>query len=127
MPISYVQHSKSRLVPRIPRWSNERPLTADAGAIADEEETREMKRIGVGIIGTGWCGGIRAETCAAHPLVKSLHIAEIRPERLAEVAAKTSPRTATADYRELLGLDEIDAVYISATPETTHYPIARDC
>jgi predicted dehydrogenase len=86
-----------------------------------------MNQIGVGIIGTGWCGGIRAETCAAHPLVKSLHIAEIRPERLAEVAAKTSPRTATSDYHELLGLDEIDAVYISATPETTHYPIARDC
>jgi predicted dehydrogenase len=86
-----------------------------------------MKQIGVGIIGTGWCGGIRAETCAAHPLVKSLHIAEIRPERLAEMAAKTAARTATADYRELLRLEEIDAVYISATPETTHYPIARDC
>ncbi len=86
-----------------------------------------MKQIGVGIIGTGWCGGIRAETCAAHPLVKSLHIAEIRPERLAEIAAKTAAQTATADYRELLALDEIDAVYISATPETTHYPIARDC
>jgi predicted dehydrogenase len=86
-----------------------------------------MKQIGVGIIGTGWCGGIRAETCAAHPLVKSLHIAEIRPERLSEIAAKTAARTATADYRELLALDEIDAAYISATPETTHYPIARDC
>jgi predicted dehydrogenase len=86
-----------------------------------------MKQIGVGIIGTGWCGGIRAETCAAHPLVRSLHIAEIRPERLAEMAAKTAARTATADYRELLRLEEIDAVYISATPETTHYPIARDC
>ena len=86
-----------------------------------------MRQIGVGIIGTGWCGGIRAETCAAHPLVKSLHIAEIRPERLAEMAAKTVARSATADYRDLLALAEIDAVYISATPETTHYPIARDC
>lgn len=86
-----------------------------------------MKQIGVGIIGTGWCGGIRAETCAAHPLVRSLHIAEIRPERLAEMARATGARTATADYRELLDVAEIDAVYISATPETTHYPIARDC
>ena len=86
-----------------------------------------MRQIGVAVIGTGWCGGIRAETCAAHPLVKSLHIAEIRPERLAEMAAKTGARTVTAEYRELLGLAEIDAVYISATPETTHYPIARDC
>jgi len=34
----------------------------------------------VRIIGTGWCGGIRAETCAAHPLVT--HSAKI-------VAART--------------------------------------
>ena len=86
-----------------------------------------MRQIGVGVVGTGWCGGIRAEACAAHPLVKSLHIAEVRPERLAEMAKATGARSATADYRELLELAEIDAVYISATPETTHYPIARDC
>ena len=85
-----------------------------------------MKQIDVGIIGTGWCGGIRAETCAAHPLVNNLHIAENRPERLAEVAKATGAKTATADYRELLAIKEIDAVYISATPETTHYPMARD-
>jgi len=85
-----------------------------------------MEQIGVGIIGTGWCGGIRAETCAGHPLVKSLHVAEIRPERLREIAAKTRAQTATADYRELLRKDEIDAIIVSATPESTHYPIARD-
>ena len=28
-------------------------------------------------------GGIRADTCAAHPLVRNLHLAEVRPERLA--------------------------------------------
>jgi predicted dehydrogenase len=86
-----------------------------------------MKPIGVGIIGTGWCGGIRAETCARHALVKSLHLAEIRPERRAEVAKATGAATATIDYRKLLDIDEIEAVYISATPETTHYPMARDC
>jgi predicted dehydrogenase len=85
-----------------------------------------MKQIGVAIVGTGWCGGIRAETCAASALVSSLHLAEIRPERLAEVAKATAARTATADYRELLKIDAIEAVYISATPETTHYPMARD-
>jgi predicted dehydrogenase len=86
-----------------------------------------MRQIGVGIIGTGWCGGIRAETCAAHPLTGSLHLAEIRPERRAEVAKATGAATATIDYRQLLGIAEIEAVYISATPETTHYPMARDC
>jgi len=86
-----------------------------------------MRQISVAVVGTGWCGGIRAETCAAHPLVKSLHIAEVRPDRLDEMAKATGARSATADYRELLDLAEIDAIYISATPETTHYPIARDC
>src|SRR5438270_609590 len=61
-----------------------------------------MKQIEVGIIGTGWCGGIRAHTCAANPLVKGLHLAEIRPERLAEVAAATNACTAVAEYHHLL-------------------------
>ncbi|MCW5606292.1 MAG: Gfo/Idh/MocA family oxidoreductase, partial [Burkholderiales bacterium] len=86
-----------------------------------------MKQINVGIIGTGWCGGIRAETCTANPFVNHLHIAETRPERLAEVAAATGAKTATTDYRDLLKIDEIDAFYISATPETLHYPMAREC
>ena len=86
-----------------------------------------VKQINVGIIGTGWCGGIRAETCAANPVVGHLHLAEVRSERLAEVARATRAKTATADYRDLLKIGEIDAFIISATPETTHYPIARDC
>ena len=87
----------------------------------------DTRQIDVGIIGTGWCGGIRAETCAGHPAVRNLHIAEIREERLAEVAAASRPVTATRDYRELLEIDAIEAVFISATPEDTHHPMARDC
>jgi scyllo-inositol 2-dehydrogenase (NAD+) len=86
-----------------------------------------MKQINVGIIGTGWCGGIRAETCAAYPLVRNLHIAETRPERLAEVAKACRPKTATADYRDLFKIDEIDAYIVSLTPEKLHYPVAREC
>jgi len=86
-----------------------------------------MKQISVAIIGTGWCGGIRAETCAAHPLVKSLHLAEVRPERLEEMSRKTRAASAVADYRKLLEIKDLEAVYISATPEDTHYPMARDC
>ena len=86
-----------------------------------------MKRIGVGIIGTGWCGGIRAETCAANPLVSSVHVAELRPERLDEIAKAINARTAVIDYRQLLTIADVEAIYISATPETTHYPMAREC
>jgi predicted dehydrogenase len=86
-----------------------------------------MKPIEVAVIGTGWCGGIRAETLAAHPLVSALHIAEVNKVRLQEIRAKTRARSAVSDYKDLLKQTEIEAVYISATPETTHYPMARDC
>jgi len=86
-----------------------------------------MTPIGVAVIGTGWCGGIRAETLAAHALVSSLHIAEVKQERLTDLKNRLKPKTATTDYQELLNRDEISAVYVSATPESTHYPIAKDC
>src|SRR6185436_13861174 len=47
--------------------------------------------------------------------------------RLQELSKKLKPASATADYKQLLGNREIEAVYISATPESTHYPMAKDC
>ncbi|MBM3559803.1 MAG: Gfo/Idh/MocA family oxidoreductase [Alphaproteobacteria bacterium] len=85
-----------------------------------------MKPLGVGVIGAGWCGGIRAETLAPHPLVGGLHLAETNQERLYEVAAKTEARSITTDYKQLLKRDDVAAVYISATPETTHFPMAKE-
>ena len=85
-----------------------------------------MKPIGVAVIGTGWCGGIRAETLGGHPLVSGLHLAEINQDRLWELAAKTEARTAVTDYREILKREDVAAVYISATPEHTHFPMAKD-
>lgn len=86
-----------------------------------------MKQVNVAVIGTGWCGGIRAETLARSALVDKLHICEIRPERLEEVRALTNPASATTDYRDIIANPDISVVYISTTPESTHYPIARDC
>ena len=81
----------------------------------------------VAVIGTGWCGGIRAETLSKSALVDALHICEIKPERLEEVRALTNPATATTDYQEIVANPNISVVDISTTPEPTHYPIARDC
>jgi predicted dehydrogenase len=85
-----------------------------------------MKQINLGIIGTGWCGGIRAVAASASPWVNELHIAEIREERLKEVAELATPATATTDYRNLTENPSIGAVMISTTPEPTHYPIAKE-
>jgi len=78
----------------------------------------------VAVVGAGWCGGIRAQALAGHPLVRELHVAEIRPQRLAEISKQAGAKSATADYRELL--DKVEAVYISATPESLHFPMARE-
>lgn len=93
--------------------------------LKNELEVR-MEQINVGVIGAGWCGGIRASTSAANALVKDLHIAEINPERLEEVSAETRAASATTDYHDLLAREDIAAVMISATPEHTHYPMAKD-
>jgi predicted dehydrogenase len=85
-----------------------------------------VKQIGAAVVGVGWCGGIRAETLAVHPLVKELHLAEVREDRLEEMEAKTRPTSATTDYKKLLDRKGIDAVYISATPENLHFPMAKE-
>ena len=81
----------------------------------------------VAVIGTGWCGGIRSETLSRSALVSKLHICEIKPDRLAEVRKLTNPATATLDYQDIVKNPDISVVYISTTPEHTHFPIARDC
>jgi myo-inositol 2-dehydrogenase/D-chiro-inositol 1-dehydrogenase len=90
-------------------------------------ERNQMKQVEAAVIGTGWCGGIRAEALARSALVDKLHICEIRPDRLAEVKALTNPATATLDYQDFIRNDAIKVVYICTTPEQTHYPITRDC
>jgi predicted dehydrogenase len=86
-----------------------------------------VKQVEAAVIGTGWCGGIRAETLSRSALVDKLHICEIRPDRLAEVKALTNPASATLDYQDIVRNEKISVVYISTTPESNHYPIARDC
>ena len=86
-----------------------------------------MNPVEAAVIGTGWCGGIRTETLARSALVHKLHICEIRPDRLAEVKALTNPASATLDYQDIIRNPDISVVYISTTPESNHYPIARDC
>jgi scyllo-inositol 2-dehydrogenase (NAD+) len=88
-----------------------------------------MKRIpepiNVGIIGTGWCGGIRAVTAAASPLVGVLHIAETNEERRSEMAVATDAETVTGNWEDLIVDPDIQALMISATPESVHYPMAK--
>ncbi len=83
-----------------------------------------INQINVGVIGTGWCGGIRANACHNNPLVNKLFLAETNTKRLNELKNSLDVKGATEDWKELINNDEIDTIIISATPETTHYPMA---
>ena len=83
-----------------------------------------IKQINVGVIGTGWCGGIRANACNNNPLVDKLYIAETNKKRLAELKSFLDIEGASENWQELVSNDDIDTIIISATPETTHYPMA---
>ncbi len=104
-----------------------RKLERGRPARAPSIEERSVERPEAAVIGTGWCGGIRAETLARSALCRKLHICEIRPDRLAEVKALTNPASATLDYQDIVRNADISVVYICTTPEHTHFPIARDC
>jgi scyllo-inositol 2-dehydrogenase (NAD+) len=84
-----------------------------------------MRQINLGIIGTGWCGGIRAVAASRNPLVGELHLAEIDPARLEEIAAQINPTSATGDWEQIIGNPDIDAVIVSATPEDLHHPMTK--
>jgi scyllo-inositol 2-dehydrogenase (NAD+) len=84
-----------------------------------------MKQIGVGVIGAGWVGGIRANACASSAVVSELHIAETNPDRAAEIAAETKATRVTDDWRELVATESIEAIIIASTPESARYPILR--
>src|SRR5262244_3983358 len=87
-----------------------------------ETKDYEVKQVEVAVIGTGWCGGIRAETLSRSALVDELHVCEIRPDRLAEIKALTNPASATVDYQDIVRNPNISVVYICTTPEQTHFP-----
>jgi len=82
-----------------------------------------MNQLKVGVIGTGWVGGIRANACADNALVGELHIAEINPERQAAMKVETNPASITDDWQTLITNDSIDVIIISMTPETLRFPM----
>ena len=87
-----------------------------------------MKQVEVAVIGTGWCGGIRAETLSRSALVDKLHICEIRPDRLAEVKALTKPGDARRSTTRTSCATRTSRWSMSAPRRSqTIIPITRDC
>ena len=80
---------------------------------------KNARRIGLAIVGGGRVGLFRGEVAARHPQVDFIGLAEIKPDRAQQVAAKIGADFVTTDYRELLARPEVTAAII-ATDEHLH-------
>jgi predicted dehydrogenase len=80
---------------------------------------KQAKKVGLAIVGAGRVGLIRGELAARHPAVGWIGNAEKIPERAKFVADKVGADFVTADYRELIGRPEVNALVVS-TDEHLH-------
>lgn len=82
-------------------------------------ERKEPRQIGLAIIGGGRVGERRGAVASRHPMVSWIGVAEIRPERRAEIGALVDADFVTDDYRALLDRPEVTAAIV-ATDEDMH-------
>lgn len=84
------------------------------------------KKVRVGVIGAGGIGtSVHLPAYAALPDVEIVAVADIIEERAKKAAERFGAPHAFADYKELLKLDELDAVTV-CTPNYMHAPITID-
>lgn len=84
-----------------------------------------MKTVRAGVIGLGTWGAAHLATYAEHPAARLVAACDLDAARLEAATERYGIPHAASDYRDLLGLPELDAVSI-VTPDFTHTPIVLD-
>ncbi len=84
-----------------------------------------MSEVKVGVIGCGMISGMHLRAYKSLPDVNVVACADVNIERARQRASEFDVPHVFKDYKELLNMDEIDAVSI-CTPHALHAPIAID-
>ena len=84
-----------------------------------------MKKINVGIIGTGFIGLVHIEALRRINVINIKALADTNAKRAREKAIEYDIEKSYGDYRELLKDDEIDSIHI-CTPNFLHYEMAKE-
>jgi predicted dehydrogenase len=85
----------------------------------------KTKPIKTAIIGTGFMGRVHLEAVRRLEFVEVSAVAGRTMDAAQQLGAGFSIPIITADYREILGNPEIDAVHI-CTPNAQHFPMAKE-
>jgi len=75
--------------------------------------------LGIGIVGSGRIGTLRARLATGHPAVHYVAVSDREPAKAQELAKKVGAQFFSADNRELIGRPEVNAVVVS-TSEGEH-------
>lgn len=81
-----------------------------------------QQKIRVGVVGVGYGAYMHIPGLQAYPDTEALAVCSARQERAEAAAKKYGIPHVFTDYRKMLELDELDAVFI-ATPPHLHYPV----
>ena len=79
----------------------------------------KQSNIGIGVVGAGRIGTLRARLAAKHPCVRFLAISDRDPARARALAEEAGADLHTGSNEEVIGHPEVTAVIVS-TPEQEH-------
>ena len=86
-----------------------------------------MKKTKIAVIGCGTIArNAHMPSYSKNPMAEIKYLVDIKPERAIELAKQYNVPYTTADYKEILGDEEITAVSV-CTPNNTHAQISIDC
>ena len=75
----------------------------------------ERKPLGIGIVGSGRIGTLRARLAAGHPAVHYLGVSDRDPARARDLASKVGAQFHSGDNAELIARPEVNAVIVSTS------------
>lgn len=84
-----------------------------------------MRRVKTAVIGAGFMGKVHAEAIRRLGYVDIVAVAAATAPDAAAFAQSIGVERSTADYREILGDSEIEAVHV-CTPNSLHFPVSKD-
>ena len=84
-----------------------------------------MKKIKVGVIGTGFIGPVHVEAIRRQPNTEVIALSEINEELARAKADSLGIERAYGDYKELIADPDVEVIHI-CTPNHLHYQIAKE-